>query len=193
MLGGSLNTVITEDFGSDQNLATSIAGFHIGTGLDISVSDLISIEPILRYNQKGYGVELSDAWGPGITQKYSLRLHYLDLPILVNFNTEVGDMKLVYSVGPHVGFCMDAREILTISDGQYSESKDSKNNSEFMKELVDEREFNRFDYGLAIGVRAEINNFTVGLMAAGSIQPLYSVEFVNHLNYQLNIGYKIEL
>lgn len=193
MIGGSLNTAITDDFGSSENYYSHIAGFQAGAGLDITLGDLVSIEPILRYNQKGFGIEMSNFFSLA-SQKYSLRLHYLDLPVMVNFNTEVGDIKLVYSVGPHVGYCMDAREIITISDGKNTQTIDSKNNSEFMNELVNERDFNRLDFGLAIGCRAEINNFTIGLMTAASIQPIAKNSGAfNSLNYQLNIGYKIEL
>ena len=53
MLGGSLNTV--HDFDRTSSSISSILGFHGGVGVDIPLGDLVSIEPILRFNQKGFG------------------------------------------------------------------------------------------------------------------------------------------
>ena len=128
-IGGSLNKIQV----FEKNEIGSIWGFQGGVGLDFKLGDVFSLEPILRYNQKGYGFENSFDWAPGVTftEKYSLRLHYLELPVMANFNTEVGDINLVYSVGPYFGYCMAAREIIEITDGTDTEISDSKNNENF--------------------------------------------------------------
>jgi len=195
MLGGSLNTV--HDFDRTSSSLSSILGFHGGVGLDIPLGDLVSIEPILRFNQKGFGVSSTEDMGGGDVIKTDMSFRYstMELPIMFNFNTEVGDNKLVYSVGPYIGYAVAVREILTQTDGTNSVSYDTKNMSDFMQNMVDNG-MNRLDYGMILGARYEISNFTVGLNGAMSIQNFngeLSSNANKHMNLQLTIGYKIEL
>ncbi len=194
-IGGSLNTI--EFFEGEREFFKYLPGFQGGVGVDFKVGDLVSIEPVLRYNQKGYATLLEFEYMPGknLTEKLSLRLHYIDLPIWVNFNTEFDQFNLVYSVGPYVGYCIAGRQILEYSDGTQTQILDSKNDENFMNSLV-ANEFNRFDFGMNLGIRAEVSNFTLGLVGSLSAQNLFGPMLQDnnkHLNFQLNVGYKIEL
>lgn len=196
-LGVSMNTIKDFDAGSYSDIGY-LFGFQGGAGFDFKLGDLVSIEPILRYTQKGYKIESSDEFYPGLTisETVKLRLHYLELPVMVNFNTEVGDLNLVYSVGPYLGYCTAARLIDEQTDGTDTRIYDSKNDENFLKNMVDNGDFNRFDFGLNLGVNAEISNFTFGFSGAMSGQTVFG-DFLKdankHLNFQFNAGYKIEL
>lgn len=195
MLGGSLNTV--HDFDGTSSEITSILGFHGGLGFDIPLGDLVSIEPILRFNQKGFGLSFNEYFGSSQNIKTTMSFKYssMELPIMFNFNTEVGDNKLVYSIGPYLGYAVAVRQTMTQTDGTNTVTYDTKNNDNFMQNMVDNG-MNRLDYGLIMGVRYEINNFTVGLDGAMSIQNFNGELTSNsnkHMNLQFTIGYKIEL
>jgi hypothetical protein len=102
---------------------------------------------------------------------------------------------LVYSIGPYLGYAVAVRQTMTQTDGTNTVTYDTKNNDNFMQNMVDNG-MNRLDYGLIMGVRYEINNFTVGLDGAMSIQNFNGELTSNsnkHMNLQFTIGYKIEL
>lgn len=197
VIGGSFNTY--HDFRNDNENFKGILGYHFGVGADFSLGgDLLSIEPILRFNQRGLGYESTgDLFGGGsnITQSMTIRLNYLELPVMFNFNTEVGDIKLVYSVGPYAAYCVRAHQVSSFSFQGQTQSFDSDDVTNFMDKLVADG-FNRLDYGLLAGVRAEINNFTIGLnggMSAQSLFDSFNSSSERQLNLQLSVGYKIEL
>ncbi len=197
-VGGSMNTIYFFDVPSkSQNDINYLIGFQGGVGLDIPLGDVVSIEPILKYTQKGYTAISEYNWGfENYTNKESFRIHYIELPVMFNFNTELNDFNLVYSVGPYVACGFDARIISERSDGTTTETLDSKVNPDFYNDLVDFGYLNRIDFGMNVGVRAEISNFTIGLTGALSAQNFTGDLMRNankFINYQLNIGYKIEL
>ena len=117
VIGGSFNTL--RDFDGSNDANKGIFGYHFGIGADFDLGgDLLSIEPILRFNQRGLGYESTDDYfGTTLTQTMTMRLNYLELPVMFNFNTEVGDMKLVYSVGPYAGYCLRAHTIVEMKAG----------------------------------------------------------------------------
>ncbi len=197
VIGGSFNTI--HDFRNDNEYFKGILGYHVGVGADISMGgDLLSIEPIIRFNQRGVGYERTgDLFGGGsnITQSMTFRLNYLELPVMFNFNTEVGDIKLVYSVGPYAAYCVRAHQVYSLTFQGQTQTIDSDDQTNFMDQLVN-KGFNRVDYGLLAGIRAEINNFTVGLnggISAPSLFDDFNSSSERQLNLQLTLGYKIEL
>lgn len=199
MIGGSMNTIYLFDASSKSNEGIKyLLGYQGGVGLDIPVGEVLSIEPILKYTQKGYSTLEEYEWSPGVilTEKTSFRIHYLELPVMFNINSELDHFKMVYSVGPYVSYGLDARFISEKTDGTTTETYDTKNRSGFYSDLVEYGYLNRIDFGLILGVRAEISNFTIGLTGAMSGQNFSGdlmSEANKNLNYQLNIGYKIEL
>ena len=196
--GVSMNKIKTfnlDILGNNKDEIQYLLGFQGGVGFDFKVGDVLSIEPILRYNQKGYTEDLSyDYFGINYSRKSLLRLHYIELPIMANFNMEMEKLNMVFTVGPYLGYCVAARGVRESVDGTVTESYDSKNDNNFLNDLVDYSGFNRTDVGLNLGIRAEISNFTVGLSGAMSMNNVFSHGDANkHLNFQFNAGYKIEL
>lgn len=196
-IGGNLNTV--QDFDNQElnDIYKPLAGIHFGAGIDIPISKRVSIEPVLRFNQKGYSFSIQgkDCWDLEFVQKGYYKLSVIELPILVNFNTTFKKMKITYSIGPYFGYAAEVRAQSSYKSEYYNEEFDSNSEPYFMENEVI-RGINRSDFGLILGTQVEFNNFTLGLHGQMSAQNLYGklTENANkHMNLQLTLGYKFEL
>lgn len=177
------------------------AGFHA----DIPLSDYFSLESGLRFIQKGgtykEKTEIDDF---GFIYKTELlnktRFDVIEIPILFNYNMEIGDAYLTISGGPTVGGIVNLRQKVSFTESLDGESEttiyDTKDDPDYRQELLSE--INRFDLGANLGVRLDYYNFSFGLNYGGSFLSLepdsQGEEFAPYFqNFQVNIGYKIEL
>jgi len=174
------------------------AGFHV----DIPVSDYFSMETGLRFIQKGGVFKDLEDDGFGYMLKFENRMRYdvIEVPILLNYNMEIGDAILTISGGPTVGGIVNLRQKIAITesfDGEtYSETFDTKEDAEMKNDLLSE--INRFDLGANLGVRLDYYNFSFGLNYGSSFlsiaEDTVDEEFVPYFqNYQFTVGYKFEL
>jgi hypothetical protein len=196
-IGGNLNTVQDFDNQEVNDIFKPLAAIHFGAGIDIPVNRKLSIEPILRFNQKGYSafVKGLDFMDLEFVQKGSYKLSVIEMPILVNFNTTYKKMKITYSIGPYVGYAVELRAQSSYKSEYYNEEYDSNSEPYFMENQVING-LNRSDFGLILGTQVELNNFTLGLHGQMSAQNLYGklTENANkHMSLQLTLGYKFKL
>lgn len=196
-IGGNLNTVQDFDNQEENDFFKPLAAIHCGAGIDIPLSKRVSIEPMLRFNQKGYSfsVQGKDYWDIEFVQKATYKLSFIEMPILVNFNTTYKKMKITYSIGPYVGYAVALRAQSSYKSEYYNEEYDSNSDPYFMEKEV-MTGINRSDFGLILGTQAELNNFTLGLHGQMSAQNLYGklTENANkHMSLQLTLGYKFKL
>ena len=134
-IGGNLNTVHDFDNQELNDIFKPLAAIHFGAGIDIPLSKRVSIEPILRFNQKGYSCLLQgkDYWDLEFVQKGSYKLSVIELPILVNFNTTYKKMKITYSIGPYAGYAVALRAQSSYKSEYYNEEYDSNSEPYFLE------------------------------------------------------------
>lgn len=94
----------------------SRVGFQGGVYADLPLSDLISVQPSVLYTQKGGTVEanvpdylaISGGSGSSVASEYSnftgsVRMNYIDVPVLINLKTEDG---FSFYGGPQLSFLL---------------------------------------------------------------------------------------
>ena len=197
-IGGNLNTVHDFDNQEANDFFKPLVAIHFGAGIDIPLSKRVSIEPMLRFNQKGWTATITglDFMDLEFVQKGSYKLSVIEMPILVNFNTSYKKMKITYNVGPYFGYTVDLRAQSTYKSEYYNEEFDSNSDPNFMEKEVMNNRLNRSDFGLILGTQVEIKNFTLGIQGQMSAQNLYGklTENANkQMNVQLTLGYKFKL
>ena len=90
-----------ESYQSNEFTSDWKTGLHAGVFGELPLSGRFGLEADLLYSQKG-GVDPGDTTVPKIT----LRLNYLDLPVLVNFYITP---KLAVQAGPEIGLLLVSR------------------------------------------------------------------------------------
>lgn len=196
-IGGNLNSVHDFDNQEVNDFFKPLVAIHFGAGLDIPLSKRVSIEPMLKFNQKGYSVSFEglDFMDLEFVQKGYYKLSVIEMPILVNFNTTYKKMKITYNVGPYFGYAAEVRAQSSYKSEYYNDEYDSNSDPNFMEKEV-MNGINRSDFGLILGTQVELNNFTLGLHGQMSAQNLYGklTENANkHMSLQLTFGYKFKL
>lgn len=89
----------TQEFDGDKEKSDMKIGFHIGGYLTYDLSDALSIQPELIYNQMG-GTDSED----GID--YTLKLDYISVPVM--FTYKLGEQFNIQA-GPQIGFLASAK------------------------------------------------------------------------------------
>ena len=108
-------SVDSEDDTSLDNPKTK-TGFQFGAAFEISVSDLISIQPEFLYIQKGAKFELSDYYygyyyNPGdIEGEFRVKFNYLELPVLLKLKFgDVNNTSFFLTAGPSFGYLSNGK------------------------------------------------------------------------------------
>lgn len=159
-----------------------LAGFHVYPFIEYSFSDLLAIDAGLNFQSRGYSI---------IEDYFKLRFTslYLDIPVNVKFNFDLGNVKLFCNIGPYVAFGIGGNIYTETTIGSYTTS--AKRKIDWGDDLKST------DFGLNIGVGLDINNFIVGLNYGWGIANLstISVDNTRTNNYVLgiSIGYKFDL
>jgi hypothetical protein len=121
-------------------------GFNLGLFAKLPVSETFAIQPEILYSNKGSKLKYDNfVQGEG---EYRFNLNYLELPVLAVVN--IGPYFNIHA-GPYVAFLSSSNIKDMNDDGTIQGIKD-----------VDVKNFNRFDYGLAAGIGADLNGFMVG-------------------------------
>jgi hypothetical protein len=82
-------------------------GLKVGVAVDLAISNNFSIQPGVYYSMKGSKTEASFL---GISVDQSLKLSYIDIPVMAMYNFNVGAGKLFVGVGPNIGIGVSAKE-----------------------------------------------------------------------------------
>jgi hypothetical protein len=136
----------------------SRTGLVIGGFAQYPVSDLLTIQPELLYSQKG-----ADFSGQvlGETVEGSLKLDYLEIPVLLRVNVPAGapELRPTLHVGPTFAFEVSCKISFSGFGDSGTEDCDSDGDGGFAE---DERR--KFDLGLALGGGLDIAFLTGTLM-----------------------------
>jgi hypothetical protein len=185
-------------------------GFQIGLSADIPLSDRFSFEPGLRFIKKGFLYKTE--WnidGYHHKEDDKLNIRYLEIPLMFNFNTEVGDGILSVTAGPSFGLQMGGSYHIKMESDIYGNSDEVIKNGTGDEEIqdyydalfkgnADDGGLKRYEISAYLGVRYEINQMTFGVTYGQGLSSwLYDDdgEFNNEKSQvlQLNVGYKFEL
>jgi hypothetical protein len=135
--GASLTNVTGDGLDNTKNLF----GFHGGLVANFALNDAFSIQPEVLYSMKGTKTESSST---GYSQKFTSRLHYIDVPVLARVNAG----GLFFELGPQVGFLVAAKQKQEISSGAASGTYNQD-----IKDRV-----RTVDFGYAAGLGYQLSN-----------------------------------
>ena len=181
-----------------QRLFSSRIGLQFGLGVDIYLTDALSFEPGLRYMQKGAGFSDSITYpdfGMKMETEMEQTFHYVEIPLNLNYQIELGDWKWQLTGGPTLGYMADFR--LQYSEkmtwmGQTDEFKiDTKSESDIKSQIRED--LMPFDIGVNVGTLLEYENFSLYLQYNRSFNEVWIDAPERKQALTLGVGYKIEL
>jgi len=114
---------------------TSI-GLHLGVVDNFELGSGISIQPGVYYTQKNWKFENKNG-------DWKARTHHLEVPVLIKYNLELGDI----TIDPHVGPYFDLAFAGKFKDHDLKIYRKSKENKPSL-------DFSNFDMGLTLGCGA---------------------------------------
>lgn len=133
--------------GDDVDDLDGLTGLHIGGVVDISFSELLSLQPELLFSMQGAKYEYSD---DVVSEEETYKLNYLNVPVLLKVKVD----GFSFELGPQVGFLLSANE-----EYEYSDSFGSSSGDEDIKEFI-----KGVDVGGAFGVSYQL---PMGLFFSG--------------------------
>ena len=181
-----------------QRLFSSRIGLQLGLGVDIYLTDALSFEPGLRYMQKGAGfsdVIIDSDFGMKMETEMEQTFHYVEIPLNLNYQLELGDWKWQLTGGPTLGYMADFRmqysQKMTLMGYTEEYKMDTKSESVIKSEIRED--LMPFDIGVNVGTRLEYENFSVYLQYNRSFNEVWIDAPERNQALTLGVGYKIEL
>ncbi len=124
-------------------------GFHVGILIQAPKSGLVSFEGGIILSTKGFVTKTEETYmGDKYTSKFSMNLYYLDIPLMVKFSFEVGEVIIFFETGPYIGIGLSGNMKSRIT--YQGEEETDKENIEWGSD--DDDWFKRLDYGATFGV-----------------------------------------
>jgi len=155
-------------------------GFHLGVTAEFPVSEFFSFEPALLYSIKGY-------MDKDIDYKATASVNYFEIPMNAIYKINLVGTKMLISAGPYVGFALSGKYKGTEHGIDFDESINIGNDE-------DNDDIKALDYGLNIGVGAEIKQITVSIQYGLGLANLsnYTEEGYRSSNkvIGISVGYK---
>lgn len=149
--GASFSNLYTsgssEGFNSDQYKGRFT--YHFGGVMEYSVTDMFSIQPEFLYLNHGANLRSDNSFG---MKHGHMVLNTLQLPINAKATFNTGKTKLFVYAGPYLGFNVYGKVAGKIDGKSVDQELFSKG-----------YKMKRWDYGVGIGVGAELEKFTLTL------------------------------
>ncbi|MET4074660.1 porin family protein [Hymenobacter sp. UYCo722] len=178
--------------GPDKTDTKSKYGFSAGAAFNFGLSDLISIQPEIRYSQKGIklgykGLDNSDA---GVLKNdinasgtFGQTLSYIDVPVLVRVNTGGGDRSgLFFEFGPQGSFLIAQRGFIDSGDKATvvlaGPQRNNPNSTAITSPAVavgsSTDDFNKVVIGYAVGLGYQLTSgLSLGIRYTGDVSQVY--------------------
>lgn len=145
----------------------SVAGFQFGVRFLKPIADSWSLETGLQLNSRGYSNDyaLVISGEEVFRSKTSLRLYYLELPLLMNVYIPIGTRTVELSGGPYLAGGVSGRYTSEIkvnensSFGEFLELESSRESGN-INWGSNEDEFPRIDYGVLFGAGVAFKSYT---------------------------------
>jgi hypothetical protein len=109
--GGVNLSTMTAKYNGVENTGEYLPGLKLGAIMDIGITDMISIQPGLFYQMKGYKNDFTNTvilegalWQE--ERRATLRAHYLEVPLNVQLNLAAGAGTFFVGLGPYAAFAL---------------------------------------------------------------------------------------
>jgi hypothetical protein len=163
--------------------------FHIGATADFPLGNVLSFQTGLIYQNRGFSQEYSETVdGVMANAKISQQVAYLDIPLTLKANFDLGSLGAYVYGGGYVGIGL-AGELEIELDSPVFSFSDSED-----LEFGEDGDVNRLDYGALIGAGVEFNSIFVevsyGLGLANLIPDPIDDESAKNRLLSLSVGYR---
>ena len=175
-------------YNEDFQHQSSIKSIGFGINYDYKISENLFIGGGINYVTKGYIITFEDENENGGDLIATYKLNYLDVPIMVKYNYEIGDDIFLYGkFGPSIGFNLGGSVSSNDNNQYYNyelEFKDGKS-----------QDFRSGDFGLNFSAGILYNNFEVGINYFSGTKNLAirQNEDFKHKVFSLVVGYRFNL
>ena len=178
--------------GPDKTDTKSKYGFSAGAAFNFGLSDLISIQPEIRYSQKGIklgynGENNSDASllknSSNASGTFGQTLSYIDVPVLLRVNTGGSDRSgLFFEFGPQGSFLIAQRSFIDSGDKatvvlagpQRNNPNSIATTSPAMAVSNSTDDFNKVVIGYAVGLGYQLTSgLSLGIRYTGDVSQVY--------------------
>ncbi len=187
------NVNISDDSGlsEEEDLDTDTrTTFHLGLMADFPLGNVLSFQTGLIYQNRGYKSEFSrTVFGETISTEGSVKFLYLDIPLTIKANFELGGVTAYVYGGGYlgVGITGESESKTTIGGITETETEDIDFGSDDGPK--------RLDYGALVGAGVELNSVFVELSYGLGLSNLIdedSDDFsMNNRLISLSLGYRI--
>lgn len=186
MQGDAMNSLRNLlDYTNGAISTSSHIGYFAGASVSLPVSDLVSIQPGLYYDQKGYemtgSLNLKGVEFLGANAKAKLTSHYVDLPVLVKLNFN----GFQVFAGPQVSYL--AKADLKTTAGALGFN--------LLKKTMDAtNQFNRWDAAVTGGIGYQFTNgFNVFAAYDHGLARVDANQSLNSYNRSFKVGIGLHL
>jgi hypothetical protein len=163
-------------------------GLNAGLGINFPLNDIFSIETGIGLIQKGakYTQQLEEL-GFKYRNTVNIQISYLTLPLMLNMEKEIGDVKFSIFGGPSVNFRVKYKQKYKI---EYDEDL-----ANFVEEgeSTNAGELKYLDLNFNMGGRIEYENFNLGLTYLHGLTDISQGGNVKNTSFLINLGYRFEL
>lgn len=161
---------------TDEDDVYSRLGLVLGAEFEYQITKLFSLSAGALYSMQG---EKEDGTNAGTKYKATMKLDYINMPILANIYVTKG---LAVKFGIQPGFNISSK--MKVSQGSTSVSM-SLSDLGF--------DTNSFDFSIPIGLSYEFNNFVIdGRYNIGVTKVIDDFDYKNRV-FQFTVGYKFKL
>lgn len=156
-------------------------GFKAGVGAEYAFTDMWSVQPSLFFSTKGAKYSESSELG---SADISVNEMYLELPVNAQARFAVTDgINITVAAGPYFAVGVGGKNKLSAETGSFKGSSSGK--------TFGSDGFDRFDFGLGVGVGAEFGRIMVGLDGQWGLTKLADYKDApKNLNFSVTVGYK---
>ena len=183
LIGGlNLAKVTAKEDGNDaSDMLSNLEGFHLGLIVEIPIHQLLTLEPGIIAEIKGFKYEEED-----MTETYILRdyLLYVDIPVNLKVRIPLGLLKPYAEAGPYIGFGTYGKSWITY---------DGDDESEDIEWGGDDGDYKRFDWGFNFGAGVEVGRVIIGAsygLGLANISNWDEVEIKNRV-IRITLGVKL--
>lgn len=141
-------------------------GYNFGIIADYYFSDVLGLESGLIFETKGYEYRFEDDGDLSNKAEYGklkTKVTYIDIPINLKAQSDMGNAKIFGHFGPYLGFAISGRVRATgdLRDDMDDMGFDTDESLEFGGSAKND-DLKRFDFGLMFGAGVGVGNFEIG-------------------------------
>lgn len=171
-------------YGKSVENSKARVGIKAGVGAEYAFTKMWSIQPSLFFSTKG--AKYSESTG-NASASVKVNEMYLELPVNAQARFAVTDgINITVAAGPYFAVGVGGKRKVTAESGSFYASSDMK--------TFGDNGFDRFDFGLGVGVGAEFGRIMVGLDGQWGLTKLASyTNAPKNINFSITLGYKFNM